>query len=947
MAFVNKLSLCSNNIIDNIFNTRIIYNMKVSPKFLLAALVLLSSASAWAGVDVNKPKHEMRSAWVATVWQLDWPQNTITETGNVSQINQQKKSMITLLDSMAINNMNAINFQVRNRSDAMYKSSYEPWSTDLVSKRGMDPGYDPLEFVVEECHKRGLECHAWVNPYRYESVSGQWSGGEGDYRAEHPDWVMDYKDASILNPGKEEVIQRIVDICREIVTNYDVDGILYDDYFYLNGTPLSADADLYNAYVSAGGTLGQKDWRRDNVNRMIKRVYAMIQEVKPWVRFGVSPAGVACTNSTVAAKYGLERCKSGSDWQYDGIYSDPMAWISQQSLDFISPQIYWTIGYSTADYSVITPWWAKAASKYNRHFFTSHSISSLTASSKEAVATPDYSEGGISSLERNLIRPHASGPNNSTFKEYADEIRLNRECTLDGAPGSIFYSCKYLYRTAPKFGHYLKNTVFSRPAILPAMTYKGGHSPGNVKNLKLNDNILTWEGYDNVRYTVYAVPTNVSQKDFKCEVDYLIATSYSTTFEIPKEYRNSYQYAVCVLDRFGNEYSPIFEGVISGTLDAPVLKSPIGGGVVTDPFDFEWSAVADATNYIVEVSNNAEFTEIIASIHTQNTSVSSSNINNLVNARQYYWRVRSCATNYQDGVSQAGQFVPRVLAITYPADLSTGVSVAPEFQWTTSGSNEGLLEISTDANFMEGTIVFSGSSVTGSYKIPDFTLKTLTTYYARVTMTSGEVAKTSLPISFTTEELAVAAPKIAYPLEGGKLYSEDMIALERQAGVNMFKVYVSATSVFGRTVYLENLYDFAYQTAKGGDIKISSKNLVEGSTYYVRASANYLTAEGSATTDYSDIVSFVYAGQGSGVENNVAGALVKLIGGSSPALVITAPIGSDISAQAISLTGIVEEQLYNGTSDESLSLSLQSLPKGMHLIVVSINGNVKTLKYVK
>ena len=220
--------------------------MKFLPHSILTLAIFITSVIPSYAADALKPKREMRSAWVATVWQLDWPQNTITETGNKTQIDRQKKDMITLLDSMAVNNMNAINFQVRNRSDAFYKSSYEPWSADLVSKRGMDPGYDPLQFVVEECHKRGLECHAWVNPYRYESVNGQWSGFPGDYRKDHPDWVMDQGGASILNPGHPEVIKRIVDICKEIITNYDVDGILYDDYFYLSGTPMSADADLYS-----------------------------------------------------------------------------------------------------------------------------------------------------------------------------------------------------------------------------------------------------------------------------------------------------------------------------------------------------------------------------------------------------------------------------------------------------------------------------------------------------------------------------------------------------------------------------------------------------------------------------------------------------------------------------------------------------------------------------
>ena len=227
---------------------------------MLAALAITATSGQALAADAPV-KREMRSAWVATVWQLDWPSTTVTETGNELQISQQKAQMTALLDSIAANNMNAINFQVRSRCDAMYKSSYEPWSTDLVGERGMDPGWDPLEWVVAECHKRGLECHAWVNPYRYESVSNQWDGSPKCYRQSNPEWMLDVNGATILNPGIPEVTEQIVKVIREIVQNYDIDGVLFDDYFYLSGTPKdsSGDGDLYSAYTAAGGKLSHND----------------------------------------------------------------------------------------------------------------------------------------------------------------------------------------------------------------------------------------------------------------------------------------------------------------------------------------------------------------------------------------------------------------------------------------------------------------------------------------------------------------------------------------------------------------------------------------------------------------------------------------------------------------------------------------------------------------
>lgn len=897
--------------------------------------------------DVLMPKREMRSAWVATVYRLDWPQTVITSTGNTTQINKQKAELTVMLDSMARNNMNAINFQVRSRSDAMYKSSYEPWSTDLVSTRGMDPGYDPLEFAVEECHKRGMECHAWVNPYRYESSTGSWDGMAGDYRKEHPDWIMDYNGASILNPAKPEVLQLIVNVCKEIITNYDVDGILYDDYFYINGSPLSLDADLYQEYKDNGGILSQKDWRRDNVNRMVKAVYEMIQEVKPWVRFGVSPAGVSGTKANHAAQYGLEACPSGSDWQYDGIYSDPLAWISQKSLDFISPQIYWTIGYTTADYAKITPWWAMVANKFNRQFFTSHDISSLTSSSKSIEATDEYSIAGMSSLERTLMsQTRASGPNNNTFKEFADEIKLNRESTLNDAPGSIFYSVKYMYSVAPLFAHYLKTTVFSKPALMPAVTYKPGNNPGGVKNFARSGNSLSWTGYDNVRYTVYAVPTE-KVANFNKDVEYLLGTTYGTTYDIPESYRTGYEYAVCVLDRYSNEYSPIFAGVPEKTLPAATLISPVNGGTYLDPFTFEWNKVEGATNYIVEVATDTEFKQLVATLPTTETTVSTQSVENWKANTPHYWRVRSCANNYQDGVSSYNMFIPQILAITSISNNATGVSQTPNIQWTSINDTPVLLEISTSANFESGSVVLSESSSTGSYQVGAYTLKAFATYYARVTMTNAGVSKVSNAIEFTTVSSTATVPVILYPEDGGKLYSEDMITLERQQGAESFKVQACDNTAFGRTSYLETLNNFAYQTKKAGEIKISSKNLVADQTYYLRALATYATTDGAVSTEYSNIISFVYGGPGSGVEGNLVGASTKIIGGTNPVLSIVAPNSSQVLAQIISSTGAVQANLFSGIAEGNIEIPLSDFAKGMYLIVVNVNGSTTTLKFIR
>ncbi len=842
--------------------------MKNSRFFKAAMAVAIAAGMTAASITATAAdapvKREMRSAWVATVWRLDWPQNTVSSTGNESQISRQKRDMTRLLDSMAVNNLNAVNFQVRSRSDAMYRSSYEPWSSDLVSERGLDPGWDPLEFVVEECHKRGLECHAWLNPYRFESVAHQWDGSPLNYRESHPDWIMDVttngSTASILNPGKPEVTQRICDIIKEIVENYDVDGVLFDDYFYLSGTPASADADLYNAYKDGGGTLALADWRRDNVNRMVAAVYKTIKTAKPWVRFGISPAGIACTRSTVARKYGISPCPTGSDWQYDGIYSDPVAWVAQQSLDFISPQIYWTIGHST-DYAKAATWWSMVADKWNRHFYSSHSISSLTSSSKMP---------GMTDLETMLgsAEPLASGPNSTTFAEYADEVRYNREATLNDAPGSIFYSAKYLYATAPLFAHYLKTTVFSRPALLPAMTWHASTNPGPIKNFTRDGNKLLWEGYDNVKYTVYAVPASVPVENFDREAEYLLGTSYATEFVIDDRFLSGYNYAVCVLDRFGYEYSPVFLGRAMQDLAAPEVVFPRGNEVAESPFDFTWKAVDGATSYIVEVARDAAMTDLIASRPVSSTTYLSDNLEMLPVGETIYWRVRACGNNYNDGVSAVESFIVRNLIITSPADRATDVALAPDI--TVSVADRDMtVEISEDEDFETRSIVFSGTG-RGKVSVPRYLLGGNTTYFVRALYTHHGLDRVSPTVSFTTVATEMTVPEIEYPVEGGELFSNESVAVRRIDGPKSIRLEVSGSSSFGgRVSYIvSDLPKETWTDSKSAsEIRISGKGLVDGQTYYARACAAYTTDDGVKNSAYCAPVAFVYRAASSGVSD--------------------------------------------------------------------------------
>lgn len=847
-----------------------------------------ASESAYAADPAVK--REMRSAWVATVWQLDWPQSKVSSTGNATQINAQKKQLTTLLDSLSRNNMNAICFQVRSRSDAMYKSSYEPWSSDLVSSRGLDPGYDPLAFCIEECHKRGMECHAWINPYRYESQVGQWDGTPKAYRDEHPDWVLDVKEASILNPGLPEVRQRICDIVDEIVRNYDVDGVLFDDYFYLQGIT-TEDAAQYKSYTQGGGTLSLGDWRRDNVNKMVADVYSTIKKAKPYVRFGISPAGVAATSASVSGKYGLTPCPAGSDWQYNGIYSDPLAWVSSRSLDFISPQIYWKIG-SSADYDAICEWWSNAANKFGRHFYSSQGVS--------------YNYGQ---------------------EEYAKQIRLNRKYTLNDAPGSVFYSAKYLYRTTtPKLGHYLKTTVFNTPSLMPAMTWFPVSSPAKVSDVKRSGSTLTWTGVEGMRYTVYAVPNSVPDANFDREPEYLLGVSYSTSYTISSDKVSGYRCAVCVYDRYGNEYSPVFVGAAVTTLAAPVQTYPAEEQNVEYPFVFKWNAVSGAANYLLEVGKDASMSDLVGVTEVSGTECLSTAFDGIEDGSVLYWRVRACAANANDGVSASRRFKATKLRITSPNDGEKDVSLTPTITWSIADRQARVL-VSTTGDFKEDDIVVDATA-TGSYTVPKFLLAGYTTYSVCLKYNSAGLDVMSDPVTFTTREAAQTMPECttSVPSLDGILYANSHLAIKPVEGVKKIRLQLSASENFPvRSSYTSTAITApTFTDAKEArDIKIGSKALVDGTKYYVRARVTYATADGDVETDWSDVVSFTYSNT-EGVDDIEADDTSRAIVWDGATLKVT---DAEAAIKVYSTTGALVADYGQGVTEVQLRL-----PAGVYII---------------
>lgn len=501
--------------------------MKSKRIYTLLTVLLLSLITT---APVTAQLHELRSFWIATVWRLDWPQTAGT---SVTAANQQKQQMTELLDRLAEANYNAIWFQVRSMCDAMYDSKYEPWSSNLTGSRGATPAYDPLEFIVEECHKRGMECHAWINPFRFSTGTAYNTANDNEMR--NNGWLITYGSTTVMNPALPEVRQRIVNVCRDILDNYDIDGIVFDDYFYPSGIPTNSSAEDY-AQFAASGASDMGDWRRENVNKTVKAVYDMIQDVKPFVKFGIGPRGIAATDQAVADKYGVPRCPTGYDSQYNQIFCDPLAWLSAGTIDYISPQLYWARGYSAGDFGILCPWWYDVAEKFGRHCYVSHSLEYF----KNGKQTPDTRE--------------------KTFEGMAAQVQMNRD-ESSSAPGSCFYSYSCVddeneTENGMDFFTYMKNNKFQNKALTPCISWKEAPEQGKVANLREKDGVLEWDAVNNMRYAVYLLPEGTSHDGRLLNVaKNLKAHLYYNRYELPEGYEKC-EAAVAIVDRYGNRYSP-------------------------------------------------------------------------------------------------------------------------------------------------------------------------------------------------------------------------------------------------------------------------------------------------------------------------------------------------------------------------------------------------------
>jgi uncharacterized lipoprotein YddW (UPF0748 family) len=391
-------------------------------------------------------KREMRGAWIATVNNIDFP----SRKGLTSS--QQQAEFINIVNTLQRAGINAVFVQIRSVGDAMYPSEIEPWSEVITGRQGQPPlpYYDPLAFMIEACRKRGIEFHAWFNPYRVVSdVRTARLDSSKHVAARRPEWLLAFGNLRILDPGIPDVRNYIARVVMDVLRRYDVDGIHFDDYFYpypVTGVSFNDDA-TYQRFPR--GITNRNDWRRDNVNLLIRQLNDSIRSVKPWVKFGISPFGIWQNVSTSQPLGSDTRGLQG----FNDIFADSRRWAEMGWVDYLMPQVYWSIGFAVADYGKLIPWW-------NNNIFGRHLY----------IGQAAYRVGTSSSTDANFLRPI----------EIPNQIRFHR--TFANVRGSVFYNTTSLRNNPLGVLDSLRQNLFIKPVLLPQMAWKDQTVPPAPRN---------------------------------------------------------------------------------------------------------------------------------------------------------------------------------------------------------------------------------------------------------------------------------------------------------------------------------------------------------------------------------------------------------------------------------------------------------------------------------
>lgn len=490
--------------------------MKIKSRFRVLTLLMLITVTT-STFSQHYPKHEMRAFWIATVENIDWP----SAKGLTTE--RQKAEMIELLDQVKAWNMNAVVFQIRPDADALYESSLEPWSEWLSGKQGVapDPFYDPLAFTIAECRKRGLDIHVWLNPYRAVQNIVKSVPAPTHVANTHPEWMLTYGNKKYFDPGIPEVRNHVARVVADLVRRYDIDAIHFDDYFYPYriASQEFPDQNSFAAYSNGFAPDKKDDWRRNNVDLIIKQLHDTIKSIRETVEFGISPFGVWKNNSTDLAG---SATKAGVT-NYDDLYADILLWQKEGWIDYVTPQLYWHIGKTVADYAVLADWWSK-----NTHGCQLY------------IGQAPF-----------LVNEKSQEKSWQTPEEIINQIKLNR--SIPTISGSVFFSGKSLRKNPMGIKELLLKEMYTYPALTPpnprVKMVKPGTPQHAVVRKKHRAFELSWENADNNRmFVVYKLRKKANLNIENPEHIYTVTNEKSLIVDSNKNTRlRKYRYAVTAI----------------------------------------------------------------------------------------------------------------------------------------------------------------------------------------------------------------------------------------------------------------------------------------------------------------------------------------------------------------------------------------------------------------
>lgn len=493
---------------------------------ILIALLISTPILAQTTSKIN-PKREFRGIWVATVTNIDWPSRAGLS------VDQQKQELIALLEYHKGNGMNAVVLQVRPAADAFYAKSREPWSKWLMGKQGLAPaaGYDPLEFAIKEAHFRGMELHAWFNPYR-ATMSANEVVSPDHMTRKKPEWFFSYAGKKQFDPGKPEVRAHIVQVILDVVKGYDIDGVHFDDYFYpypVAGQKIN-DEQTYAQYRNGFNNIN--DWRRNNVDILIKELSDSIHHYKKHVKFGISPFGIWRNDFEHA-----EGSSTKGMSNYTELFADSRKWVKEGWVDYINPQIYFSFTRKAAPFGTLVDWWSN--NTYGRHLYIGQAAYLVNQKAEAAWRLPE---------------------------QIPDQIRYIRD--NNRVQGSVFFSSKSFSTIARAAGDSLRLSLYKYPALPPQMPWLDEIVPNAPKNFSATATPtgvqLKWEvpsaasdGETASGYVIYrfeegeqisvADPKNILKISFE---------DYTMFLDTQTEKNKRYTYLVTALDRLKNESDP-------------------------------------------------------------------------------------------------------------------------------------------------------------------------------------------------------------------------------------------------------------------------------------------------------------------------------------------------------------------------------------------------------